>query len=115
MADNNIGKLEKELREAQRKRNIFKLREKLLKYQGRLVKEGERVAESRGINIVYTEEGSNTAGGDVPTLFIRKNSDGSYNPTFLIELARESCPALFRKYEETRVKYFIELRLGKPE
>ncbi|MDP1695742.1 MAG: hypothetical protein Q8L29_02415 [archaeon] len=116
MRNESIKNLEEEIKEEQRTRNLFKLRNRMLRYQKRLVKEGMRIAEREGITILQIPENSLVVvnGENADRIYLRLGSDGkSYNPMPIIHLARENCPSLFRKYDEAKIKYFAEICFNK--
>lgn len=111
MVDKHIRNLEEELRDAQRTRNLFKLRNRMLRYQKRLVKEGRKIAEREGIVILEIPENSLVVinGENADKLYLRLDKEGRYNPMPIIHLAREENQSLFRKYDEAKIKYFAEI------
>lgn len=66
-------------------------------YRNRLLHEAFLKAKREGISTEYYD--GRIVRPDDPTIYIHKDGEGNVDPTPLLNLVREDCAALYRKYE----------------
>ncbi len=76
---------------------LMRHRNRARSYRNRLLREAFLKAKREGISTEYYDVRIVRAGD--PTVYIYKDNEGNAYPTPLLDLVREDCAALYRKYE----------------
>jgi hypothetical protein len=98
-----MEELKRQIEEGKRARQMLSLRNRLDRYQRRLIREGFAVAEAKGIKVKLIDE-RGCIGDD--NIVARVEVEGSYaDPSELIAIAKDNLPSLYRKYVSCEKKY----------